>query len=94
MKIELITGMMAIVALAGCASTTPQLDERFGDAVNRAKAQQIINPDASQNTNPVAGVDGTAAKASIDNYHKAYQTPTAAAVGGISGIGTSGSTLK
>jgi len=94
MKSELITGMLAVVVLAGCASTTPRMDEKFGEALNKAKAQQIINPDASQNTDPVAGVDGQAAKASIDNYHKAYQSPTAAPSGGIGTIGGGGSTLK
>lgn len=94
MKSELITGMLAMVVLSGCASTTPHLDEKFGETVNKAKAQQIINPDASQNRNPVRGVDGEAAKASIDNYHKAYESPTAAPMGGIGGISTGGTTLK
>ena len=96
MKSELITGMSAglLVILAGCTNTTPNLDAKFGDAVNQAKAQQIINPDASRNTDPVAGIDGQAAKASIDNYHKAYESPTAAPSGSIGTIGGGGSTLK
>lgn len=95
MKSELITGMLAVVVLAGCASTTPRMDEKFGEAVNKAKAQQIINPDASQNADPVAGIDGEAAKSSIDNYHRVYKSPSAATTGSVSGgVGTSGSTLK
>lgn len=81
MKIKLITGMsaglLAVVILAGCTPTTPRLDAQFGDAVNTAKAQQTINPDASRNTDPVAGLDGKAANAMIDRYHKSFERPPA-----------------
>jgi uncharacterized lipoprotein len=96
MKSELITGMsaglLAVAVLAGCA-TTPNLDAKFGDAVNQAKAQQIINPDASRNTDPVTGIDGQAANAIAGRYHKAYETPTPAPSGGIGSMG-GGTTLK
>jgi len=98
MKNELITGMsaglLAMAILAGCAPTTPRLDAKFGDAVNQAKAQQTINPNASRNTDPVAGIDGQAANAIIDRYHKAYEAPTAAPSGAIGAITGGGTTLK
>jgi hypothetical protein len=72
-----LAGLLASAALSGCAPTTPRLDANFGDAVNTAKAQQTINPDASQNTDPVAGLGGTAANAVIDRYNKSYETPPA-----------------
>jgi hypothetical protein len=72
---------MAIAAgflLAGCASTTtPYLDQHFGEAVKAARAQQTINPDASKNPDPVAGVDGRAAKDAMDRYHKSFENPPA-----------------
>lgn len=61
--------------VAGCASRTPVLDQHFGEAVNTAKAQQTINPDASRDRDPVAGLDGKAADAAVDRYHKSYETP-------------------
>lgn len=61
--------------LAGCAARTPVLDRHFGEAVNTAKAQQTVNPDASRDPDPVAGLDGPAADATIDRYHKSYETP-------------------
>lgn len=61
--------------LAACTTTTPNLDSSFGNAVNQAKAQQTINPDASLNVDPVAGLDGVAANAAIDNYTKSVTTP-------------------
>jgi hypothetical protein len=95
MKNELITGMsaglLAVAVLAGCATTTPRLDAKFGDAVNQAKAQQTLNPEASRNTDPVAGIDGQAANAVIDRYHKSYESPTPAPSGSI-GIVTGGAT--
>ena len=76
--------------LAACTSITPNLDQNFGQAVNQAKAQQTINPDASLNTDPVAGLDGVAADAAIDNYAKSVKTPPPPATiinigGGLSG---------
>lgn len=79
-----------VVVLSGCASTTPNLDSRFGEAVNSAKADQIVNPDASQNTDPVAGVDGKAAKAAVDRYHESYKNPPATPVFTIGVGGSSG----
>ncbi len=62
-------------ALAACTSTTPNLDRSFGQAVNQAKAQQTLNPDASLNSDPVSGLDGVAANAAIDNYTKSVNAP-------------------
>ena len=61
--------------LAGCVGTTPRLESGFGDAVRLARAQQTLNPEASLNTEPVAGLDGQAAKESIGRYHKSFQSP-------------------
>lgn len=98
MKNELISGMsaglLAVAVLAGCAPTTPNLDAKFGDAVNKAKAQQTLNPNASRNTDPVAGIDGQAANAIIDRYHKIYEAPTPAPSGSIGTVTSGGTTLK
>ena len=69
--------LLASVALAGCATKTPVLDQHFGEAVNAAKAQQTINPDASLNQDPVAGIDGQAANGAVDRYHKSFVQPPA-----------------
>ncbi|WP_036302640.1 hypothetical protein [Methylotenera sp. L2L1] len=87
----ILSALIASVAMAGCATNTPVLDEHFGEAVNAAKAQQTINPDASMNTDPVAGVGGQPADAAIDRYHKSFaQPPVSPNVFNI-GIGSSGS---
>jgi predicted component of type VI protein secretion system len=82
------------VLLSGCASQTPILDQHFGEAVNASKAQQTINLDASQNQNPVAGVDGQAANDAVDRYHKSFTQPPAATSAFTIGVGTGGGASK
>lgn len=74
-SLKSLCGAIAFAALSGCVSTTPHLDSRFGHAVNAAKAQQTLNPDASRNPDPVAGIDGAPAKESIDRYHETFKAP-------------------
>jgi predicted component of type VI protein secretion system len=66
---------LASVALVGCATQTPILDQHYGEAVNAAKLQQTINTDASLNQDPIAGIDGQAANAAVDRYHKSFVQP-------------------
>jgi hypothetical protein len=86
-----LLALLAPIALFGCA--TPQksaLDDHFGEALNAAKAAQIINPDASLNTDPVAGVDGQAANAAVDRYHKSFVQPPASTNVFTIGVGSGG----
>lgn len=83
--IALILALM----LGGCASTTtPKMDDHFGEAVNAAKAQQTINPDASSDTDPVAGLDGKSAKGTMDRYEKSFEKPRV--TGNVFTIGVGG----
>lgn len=61
--------------LAACASTSPNIDQHFGEAVRAARAQQIVNPAASLNPDPVAGIDAKASKLSMDRYHDSFKAP-------------------
>lgn len=60
---------------AGCATRTPMLDERFGDAVREARAKQTLNPNAGRDADPVLGLDGLAARESIERYKDATKAP-------------------
>lgn len=74
--IKWVTGALIVGgALSGCASNTPRLDASFGEAVEMAKAQQTLNPDAPRNTDPVAGMDGVAAHGVMDRYNKSFKQP-------------------
>ena len=68
---------LLVLALAGCAHTTPHADAHLGDAVRLALAQQTLAPDAVRNPNPVAGMDGHAARAAILRYQQSFQQPAA-----------------
>ena len=61
--------------LAGCVSTTPVMDSKFGDAVRQARTAQTLNPNASANRNPVLGIDGKAGAAAQERYQESFKTP-------------------
>lgn len=70
---KLVSLLPLCAALGGCVQSTPVVDSHFGDAVTMLKAQQIINPEAGRNPDPVIGVDGKAGKSAYDQYEKSYQ---------------------
>lgn len=70
-----IAATLLLCFLTACASTTPDYDAKFGDAVRAAVAQQILNPEASQNTDPVSGIDGKAAQHAMERYHDSFKEP-------------------
>jgi hypothetical protein len=81
---KLLTIAAALLALQACAASrpletyfavSPRLDASLGDAVNIAKAQQTLNPDASKNRNIVAGIDGKAAQETILRYRESFKSP-------------------
>jgi hypothetical protein len=90
--LKILASATILGALGGCVNPTPHLDREFGRAVDAAKAQQTINPDASKNADPVAGIEGQAAKDSIERYYDSFKRPpptfTIIDIGG--GLGTGG----
>lgn len=65
-----------LLALAGCASSSPVLDASFGNAVREARAAQTLNPKASvENTQPALGIDGKAANEAQRRYVDSFKTP-------------------
>ncbi len=90
MQMHVLAGAVALAALSGCASTTPQLDSKFGQAVNAAKAQQTIDPDAARKADPGTGIDGAAAKEAVDRYRESFKSPPPATNIINIGIGSGG----
>jgi hypothetical protein len=66
---------LALLLIGGCTSLTPHFDGQVGLAVNTAKARQTLNPDASRNADPVAGIEGTPAAFAIGEYHNSFKAP-------------------
>ena len=75
-------------SLTGCVPTTPRLDARFGSAVNTARVQQTVNPEASRDADPVRGIDGQAGDAIVDNYRESFVDPRPALTGGVVNVGS------
>ena len=82
--------LAALVApLTGCLTSTPAYDNHFGEAVRLSRSMQILNPDAAMNTDPVTGIDGKAATASMDRYNTSFRTPPQALDAFTIGVRTS-----
>jgi hypothetical protein len=89
---SLLAGLLAS-QLGGCATTTPErVDAQMGSAVELAKAQQTLHPQASQDMRPVEGIDGISADAVVDRYHKGFQAPPTVNIFNIGVGGGTGST--
>lgn len=72
---KLLTLVIPVALLAGCASTTPNYDVKFGSALREAKHKMTINPDAGKKPDPVTGIDGVAAQESMKRYHDSFKAP-------------------
>lgn len=72
-------GLPLACTLASCAlpftPTTPQWDRHFGDIARVTLAQQVIDANAVRNGDPVAGMDGRAARAAFERYQKTSSDP-------------------
>jgi hypothetical protein len=83
---RILFSMLAACALAACVNTplgktTPQWDSQFGSSTRTALAQQVIDPKARRNADPVAGMNGKAAHGAYERYQRTFsgtapQAPT------------------
>jgi hypothetical protein len=67
--------ILVVLSLSACASPTPQVDARFGNAVNAAKAQQVIDPQAASKAPDPVGVGAAAAVESMQRYQDSFKAP-------------------
>lgn len=89
-KLVNILVIVLLLLLSACVTSPPKrLEEKFGLAIETAKAQQTVNPDASRDTAAVKGVDGQAGDAMFDNYRESFINRSAP-TGGALNFGTSG----
>jgi hypothetical protein len=86
-RVQFLTPFLCIAAvcsllLTGCQSFWSE-EPGFGDHVNDAVQQQTVNPANPQNPSSASsqGMDGVAAKDSIDNYQKSFETRTGIGAG-------------
>ena len=93
MKTQTLAILVALLS-AGCQTTTPNYDARFGDAVRDAKRKMTINPDAGKTPDTAMGMDGRAAHDSLIRYHDSFKEPPPVVnvinIGGAIGSGGAG----
>lgn len=80
---------LLLCLLAAC-STTPDYDNKFGEAVRDAKLKMTITPDAGKNPDLALGLDGKAARNAIVRYQDTFKTPPP--TGNVTNIGGNMST--
>ena len=81
------SGCALSLLLTACVSNSPEWDQHFGESVRAAIAQQTINPNAGQNTDPVTGIDGKAAHETMGRYQTTFKEPPPAANSFTIGVG-------
>lgn len=65
----------AALSAAGCAMPPNEPVPPLGAIVSLTMAQQVMNPAAGINPDPVSGIDGKAAKSGYDAYQKSFRAP-------------------
>ncbi len=73
--VSVSTSVLLLALLAGCTSTTPEYDKRFGDAVRQSRLQMTINPDAGRTADAALGMDGTSAREALVHYQNTFKAP-------------------
>jgi hypothetical protein len=70
----IVIGLIAALSIfAGCAGT-PVLDRFWGDSLEAAKSNQILNPEAGTNLESVTGLDGRVVAELVQpNYGKLFR---------------------
>lgn len=73
----LLIGLVAIFLIsAGCANIPTRLEMDYGTSFKLSKFNQILNPEAEKNLEPVMGFDGDAALKTMEKYEKGFEKPT------------------
>ena len=67
-----LVGLGIVFLLTACCGPT-RVEMDYGTSYKLAKFNQIVNPDAEKNLEPVLGFDGGAARMTIDRYQKEFE---------------------
>jgi hypothetical protein len=69
----LLIGLITIFLISTTWAGPSRLEMDYGTSYKLAKFNQILNPDAGKNLEPVTGIDGQAANAAIGQYRKGFE---------------------
>jgi len=69
----ILSGWIALLfLLMSCAGPT-RLETDYGNSSKLSKVNQIYDPEAEKNTEPVVGLDGKAAQTNTERYRKGFE---------------------
>jgi len=71
--ILIITAFSMFCGCTGSFQKGTALDNNWGRSYEMARSQQILNPEAGKNLDPVEDLDGDAAMRSLEHYRKAFE---------------------
>ena len=69
----LLSAWIALLFLLMSCAAASRLDMDFGTSSRLSKINQIQNPEAEKNGEPVYGLDGRAAQANIEKYREDFE---------------------
>jgi hypothetical protein len=74
-----MNGTLAVIAVGlmagGCSPTT--ISPNWGKAYQNMRAQQVLNPTAGEQLDPVEGQDGKVSATVMEAYRKNFEKPDA-----------------
>ena len=75
----LITGIFSgMLFISSCIGTTPYSEDsltnrNWGRSKETAVYNQMLNPDAAENLDPVLGLDGSASENNVEKYQNSFK---------------------
>jgi hypothetical protein len=70
----MVIGLIAALSICSSCAGMPVADRYWGDSLEAAKSNQILNPEAGTNLVPVTGFDGqVVAELVVPNYGKLFR---------------------
>lgn len=76
-KLFVLSALLVIltVSMGYAEMQQSRLEQDYGTSANLAKFNQILNPDADKNLEPVSGLNGNAAQENMKKYVKGFEKP-------------------
>ena len=82
-------GLVAAFLVSISCVGPSRLERHFSTSFELAKSNQIFDPEAEKNMDPVTGLDGEAAEATLEKYREEFEKP-APPTPSILGLGSLG----
>jgi hypothetical protein len=64
--------LLSLVLIFACAQPS-RLEKDYGKSVKHFRTNQVMDPEAGKNLEPVTGQDGEAARATVQKYRQSFE---------------------